>query len=575
MLKNKNGLLVCFAAYLLFVCASVVGATHIMPLGDSITRGAGSDPIDNGYRRPLYFKLIDDGYDFDFVGSYQHGSPDFDRDHQGKYGIEAHSIALEIHQHLQDNPCQVVLLHIGTNDLRDAVEADIPGIVNDVEDILETIDVFDTNITVILARIINLEHHVCPNSSLTSTFNEQLQTMAESRIATKGDKIIIVDMECGAGIDYAGEMYDTYHPNNDGYEKIAAVWHDTLVQVLPSPSDPLNTWTPRSSGFSYGLYAAAYGNGIFVAAGYLGGILTSPDGIVWTPRYSGASESFMGIRYLNDRFIAVGEKGTLVTSSDGLTWTPRTSGIINGLQDVAYGNKIYVCVGRGGAILTSTNATSWTPTTSGTTDTLRGVAYGNGIFVAVGNEGRILTSFNGNIWTPRSCGTVSTFNKVAYGNGIFVAVGNDLAIFTSSNGISWIKRSSGDANRLFGLAYGNDTFVAVGETGTILTSSDGTSWMGRPTESANNIIGAAYGHNSFLAVGINGTILQSTFQACDGDFDGDRDVDGSDLATFAADFGRTDCSGPPPCEGDFDGDGDVDGSDLATFAADFGRTDCP
>jgi len=28
------------------------------------------------------------------------------------------------------------------------------------------------------------------------------------------------------------------------------------------------------------------------------------------------------------------------------------------------------------------------------------------------------------------------------------------------------------------------------------------------------------------------------------------------------------------CEGDFDCDGDVDGSDLAIFAADFGRTDC-
>ncbi len=28
------------------------------------------------------------------------------------------------------------------------------------------------------------------------------------------------------------------------------------------------------------------------------------------------------------------------------------------------------------------------------------------------------------------------------------------------------------------------------------------------------------------------------------------------------------------CPGDFDDDGDVDGSDLATFAADFGRTDC-
>jgi V8-like Glu-specific endopeptidase len=62
---------------------------------------------------------------------------------------------------------------------------------------------------------------------------------------------------------------------------------------------------------------------------------------------------------------------------------------------------------------------------------------------------------------------------------------------------------------------------------------------------------------------------------CEGDFNGDKDVDGSDLAVFAADFGRTDCGSGPPCEGDFDKDGDVDGSDLAIFAADFGRTDCP
>ena len=60
-----------------------------------------------------------------------------------------------------------------------------------------------------------------------------------------------------------------------------------------------------------------------------------------------------------------------------------------------------------------------------------------------------------------------------------------------------------------------------------------------------------------------------------GDFEPDGDVDGSDLAVFAADFGRTDCDTGPPCEGDFDKDNDVDGSDLATFAADFGRTDCP
>ena len=64
-------------------------------------------------------------------------------------------------------------------------------------------------------------------------------------------------------------------------------------------------------------------------------------------------------------------------------------------------------------------------------------------------------------------------------------------------------------------------------------------------------------------------------EMCEGDFDGDGHVDGSDLAVFAADFGRTDCAVGPACEGDLDGDGDCDGLDLAIFAADFGRTDCP
>jgi exo-beta-1,3-glucanase (GH17 family) len=62
---------------------------------------------------------------------------------------------------------------------------------------------------------------------------------------------------------------------------------------------------------------------------------------------------------------------------------------------------------------------------------------------------------------------------------------------------------------------------------------------------------------------------------CRGDFDGDLDVDGSDLAVFARQFGHTACSLAAPCNGDFDCDGDMDGSDLAVFAADFGRTECP
>jgi hypothetical protein len=62
---------------------------------------------------------------------------------------------------------------------------------------------------------------------------------------------------------------------------------------------------------------------------------------------------------------------------------------------------------------------------------------------------------------------------------------------------------------------------------------------------------------------------------CEGDFDSDGDVDGSDLSIFASDFGRTNCDQGETCEGDFDSDNDVDGSDLALFAADFGKTGCP
>ena len=63
----------------------------------------------------------------------------------------------------------------------------------------------------------------------------------------------------------------------------------------------------------------------------------------------------------------------------------------------------------------------------------------------------------------------------------------------------------------------------------------------------------------------------STVDAFDGNFDKDGDVDGSDLAVFAADFGRTNCGSAPPCDGDFDKDGDVDDADLVVFSVYFGR----
>jgi len=75
--------------------------------------------------------------------------------------------------------------------------------------------------------------------------------------------------------------------------------------------------------------------------------------------------------------------------------------------------------------------------------------------------------------------------------------------------------------------------------------------------------------------GIDNVLLRSDCE-CEGNFDGDQDVDGSDAATFKADFGRSSffnpCTNGAPCNGDFDCDGDVDGTDASVFKSDFGRS---
>ncbi len=65
---------------------------------------------------------------------------------------------------------------------------------------------------------------------------------------------------------------------------------------------------------------------------------------------------------------------------------------------------------------------------------------------------------------------------------------------------------------------------------------------------------------------------------CEGNFNCflDQDVDGSDAATFKADFGRSaivhPCVTGDTCNGDFNCDGDVDGTDASLFKQDFGRS---
>ena len=252
---------VVFIFFLHIILVSAAGAiTRIMPLGDSITQGAGSgqsEPrLQAAYRLVLWDLLADAGYDVDFVGSLNSGwaIEDFDPHHEGHPGWTDDEIADNIYTWLESNPADIILLHIGTNGL-DPNPDDVEEILNEI-DRYETVN--STEITVILARIINqsciTDDPSCSESLTTTLFNNNIATMAQNRITNIGDKITLIDMENGAGIDYlaipAGDMLNNLHPYQygEGYDKMADVWFDALEQILPDPDPPNSSNGSGGSG---------------------------------------------------------------------------------------------------------------------------------------------------------------------------------------------------------------------------------------------------------------------------------------------------------------------------------------
>jgi hypothetical protein len=241
-------------------------------------------------------------------------------------------------------------------------------------------------------------------------------------------------------------------------------------------------------------------------------ILSSPDGVAWTPRTSPVPfANLNSVAFGNGLFVAVGDSGTLLTSSAGVNWISNGPIALNHLRGVAFGNDLFVAVGDAGTIRTSNDAVIWNQGISGTASDLFGVIHGGGRFVSVGSLGVFVTSVNGSSWAPGATGASFDLNGIAHGKGIFVAVGNGGTVFTSSNGTAWTNRTStsGTTGDLQGVAVGNGPFVTVGNTGTIRTSSDGVTWTQRTSGVGLNLNGIAYGEGTYIAIGASGTILQS------------------------------------------------------------------
>ena len=204
--------------------------TRIMPLGDSITKGYIVDEpaIESGYRGPLWSKLLEDGYRFDFIGETSSGeeyNTSFDADHNGYNGFTISNINNRVDNYLVLKNPDIILLHIGTNDFKNGANPNLNTVTNHVKSILDKIYAYNPNITILLARILDFKSH---NPQIT-LFNDTVVSMANTHPAN----IHIVDMQNAAGFNYAIDMENQLHPNNMGYTKMANLWHKTLQSVMP------------------------------------------------------------------------------------------------------------------------------------------------------------------------------------------------------------------------------------------------------------------------------------------------------------------------------------------------------
>lgn len=239
-----------FLIFIILISTAIYGELYkIMPLGDSITFGDSYNPppdnLKHAYRNYLWYSLNDNNYEVDFVGTRRSGwsvTPPFDPDNEGYPGWSSFDISHIVYNKLVATRPDIILLHIGSNDIWIPNNKDNPRI-DGVNNILNEIDRYERNshhhIKVILATIIDRTYH----PPFTNLFNNKLRALANQRIRN-GDDIILVDMQHGAHLIYnSTDFQDPTHPNDNGYRKMARVWYDALSRVLvpyPLPQTPTN-----------------------------------------------------------------------------------------------------------------------------------------------------------------------------------------------------------------------------------------------------------------------------------------------------------------------------------------------
>jgi len=202
------------------------GDCKVLPLGDSITYGS---PTNNGgYRVELFSRAHMDGKHLTFVGSQLDGPTmvagvTFPRANEGHPGWTIAQIAniADATQALAGSP-QIVLLHIGTNDMG-SMSAGAP----------DRLDQLVDEITAVLPDALIAVSSIIPlpwTNATVMAYNATIPGMIEAK-AAQGKHVIYVEMF--EGFPPNGLASDNIHPNDDiGYPWMGDTWYAAIEGYL-------------------------------------------------------------------------------------------------------------------------------------------------------------------------------------------------------------------------------------------------------------------------------------------------------------------------------------------------------
>ena len=199
---------------------------NILPLGDSITRGAKSSD-DAGYRSQLFKLIVAANQKATFTGSLTNGPTQvsgqpFPRMHEGHSGWTISQLSPLVPSPALDGKPNIVLLHIGTNDIG---SRDPAGMATHLDALIDKIVQNGPNALIVVAQITA----AFTDNDIRDAYNAKIPGIVQSR-AAKGQHIISIDMN---KIPRADLSSDGVHPNDQGYTYMAGIWHAGIKDFLP------------------------------------------------------------------------------------------------------------------------------------------------------------------------------------------------------------------------------------------------------------------------------------------------------------------------------------------------------